>query len=45
MNQHRSEADRHGMIAGLDARGEADSREIAALMRGLEAARADSAQS
>jgi transcriptional regulator len=40
MNQHRSEADRHGMIAGLDARGEADSREIAALMRGLEAERA-----
>lgn len=39
LNQHRSEADRLGMIAGLDARADEDSREIAAIMRGVEAAR------
>jgi transcriptional regulator len=39
LNQHRSEADRLGMIAGMDERGDADSREIAGIMREIEAAR------
>ena len=39
LNQHRSEADRLGMIDGLDERGDAGSREIAGIMRGIEAAR------
>jgi transcriptional regulator len=40
LNQHRSEADRHGMIDGLEARSEADSESLAALMREIEARRA-----
>jgi transcriptional regulator len=43
LNQHRSEADRHGMIDGLEGRGEADSRELAEIMRMIEAAKAASA--
>jgi transcriptional regulator len=43
LNQHRSEADRQGMIAGLDGRTDADSHELAAIMRQVEAARAGSA--
>jgi transcriptional regulator len=39
MNQHRDEKDRLGMIDGFDARGEADSAELAAIMRQIEAAR------
>lgn len=39
VNQHRSDADREGMIEGLDARADAGSRELAAIMRGIEAAR------
>jgi hypothetical protein len=39
MNQHRSDADRNGMIDGLDQRGEADSTELAAIMRRIEAER------
>jgi transcriptional regulator len=39
LNQHRSEDDRKGMIAGLEARGEADSRGLARLMREIEAHR------
>jgi transcriptional regulator len=42
LNQHRSEADRHGMIDGLDERGESDSRELASIMRAIEAAKAAS---
>jgi transcriptional regulator len=40
VNQHRSDEDRRGMINGLSARGEADSDELAAIMRGIEAQRA-----
>jgi transcriptional regulator len=40
VNQHRDENDRLGMINGLDQRGEADSAELAAIMRQIEAARA-----
>ncbi len=43
LNQHRSEADRQGMIAGLDGREDADSRELATIMREVEAARAGGA--
>lgn len=39
LNQHRSDADRQGMIAGLDGREDAGSRELAAIMREVEAAR------
>jgi transcriptional regulator len=39
LNQHRSEDDRLGMIDGLEARGEADSVELAEIMRQIEAAR------
>ena len=39
LNQHRSEADRHGMIAGLDERGDADSVELAVIMRQIEEAK------
>ncbi len=39
LNQHRSEADRQGMIAGLDGREDADSRELAAIMREIEGMR------
>ncbi len=42
LNQHRSEADRHGMIDGLGERGDPDSRELAEIMRQVEAARAAS---
>jgi transcriptional regulator len=40
VNQHRSDEDRHGMIDGLDRRGEADSAELAAIMRRIEGERA-----
>jgi transcriptional regulator len=40
VNQHRSDEDRHGMIDGLDQRGEADSAELAAIMRRIEAEKA-----
>jgi transcriptional regulator len=40
LNQHRSEADRHGMIEGLGERGDADSAELAVIMRRIEEARA-----
>jgi len=36
LNQHRSEADRLGMIDGLAARDHADSRQLAEIMRGVE---------
>jgi transcriptional regulator len=39
VNQHREEGDRLGMIDGFEARGEADSTELAAIMRQIEAAR------
>ena len=39
LNQHRSEADRHGMIAGLDERGDPDSIELAVIMRQIEEAK------
>jgi transcriptional regulator len=39
LNQHRSEADREGMIAGLDERGDADSVELAVIMRQIEEAK------
>jgi transcriptional regulator len=39
LNQHRSESDRKGMIAGFEARGEADSDDLAAMMREIEARR------
>jgi transcriptional regulator len=39
VNQHRSEADRLGMIDGMEARGDSDSQEIAAVMRKIEAER------
>jgi transcriptional regulator len=39
MNQHREEGDRRGMIDGFEQRGEADSAELAAIMRRIEAAR------
>jgi len=41
LNQHRSEADRRGMIEGLGGRDDGGARELAAIMRGLEAARTD----
>jgi transcriptional regulator len=41
LNQHRSEEDRHGMIDGMEARDDAGSREIAQIMRRVEAERAD----
>jgi transcriptional regulator len=44
LNQHRDAADRHGMIAGFEARGEADSAEIARLMREEERRRAQQEQ-
>jgi transcriptional regulator len=40
LNQHRSEGDRAGMIDGLEARREADSAELAAIMREVERRRA-----
>jgi transcriptional regulator len=40
LNQHRSEADRHGMIDGLDQRGDGESRELAEIMRVIEKAKA-----
>jgi transcriptional regulator len=40
VNQHRSDEDRHGMIDGLDQRGEADSAELAAIMRRIESEKA-----
>ncbi len=43
LNQHRSEADRYGMMAGLDSREDADSRQLAAIMREVEAARSGDA--
>ncbi|MFM9973418.1 MAG: FMN-binding negative transcriptional regulator [Beijerinckiaceae bacterium] len=39
VNQHRSEADRLGMIDGMEARGDSDSAEIAAIMRKIETER------
>ncbi len=42
LNQHRSEADRHGMIAGLDERNESDAQTLASIMREIEAAKAAS---
>jgi transcriptional regulator len=39
LNQHRSEADRHGMIEGLDERGDANSAELAVIMRKIEEAK------
>jgi transcriptional regulator len=44
VNQHREEGDRLGMIDGLSARGEADSAELAAIMRRIEAQRAQAQQ-
>ncbi len=42
LNQHRSEADRHGMIAGLGERSESDAQTLASIMRDIEAAKAAS---
>jgi len=41
MIQHHPEANRTGVIAGLDADGTPDSTQVAAVMRALEAARSD----
>jgi transcriptional regulator len=43
LNQHRSEADRHGMIEGLDEREDSDARSLASIMRDIEAAKINSA--
>jgi transcriptional regulator len=40
LNQHRSEADRLGMIDGLDEQAVDDARDLAAIMREIEAAKA-----
>ncbi len=42
LNQHRSEADRLGMIDGLDEQSDSDPRQLAAIMRQIEAAKAAS---
>jgi transcriptional regulator len=44
LNQHRSDADRQGMIAGFEARGDGDSRSLAEVMREIEERRAAQAQ-
>jgi transcriptional regulator len=44
LNQHRSEADRHGMIEGLDERGDSDARNLASIMREIETAKLSAAQ-
>jgi predicted FMN-binding regulatory protein PaiB len=40
LNQHRSEADRLGMIDGLEEQAVDDARDLAAIMRQIEAAKA-----
>ncbi|MGL4242797.1 MAG: FMN-binding negative transcriptional regulator, partial [Beijerinckiaceae bacterium] len=44
LNQHRSDADRNGMIEGLAARGDAGSRSLADIMRAVEERRAQQEQ-